>query len=118
MRGFERPNRVGLGSVPNPTIDRWIDISAFSGAAPGTWGDSGVGILRAPGYANVDLALSKRLPAASTRAALIRVEVFNVLNRANFRPPARDLNAPNTFGTITSTVSGPRTIELVVKFNF
>jgi hypothetical protein len=36
----------------------------------------------------------------------------------SFGPPARDINAPNTFGTITSTVSTARTVELVVKCYF
>jgi hypothetical protein len=114
VRGFERPNRVGSGTVAHPTIDHWIDINAFSRAELGTWGNSGVGILRAPGYANVDVALAKQL----WRAGLVRVEAFNVLNHPNFGPPARDLNAPNTFGTITSTVNAPRTIELVLKVTF
>jgi hypothetical protein len=49
--------------------------------------------------------------------------MFNVLNRSNFRAPARDINAPNTFGQITqtlstTTVSTARTGELVLKFFF
>ena len=30
----------------------------------------------------------------------------------------RDINAPNTFGQITSTVSTARTVELALKFFF
>jgi hypothetical protein len=49
--------------------------------------------------------------------------MFNILNRPNFRAPGRDINAPNTFGQITSTlstatVSTARTGELVLKFYF
>ena len=39
-------------------------------------------------------------------------------HRPSFGPPARDINAPNTFGTITSTVSTARTGELVLKIFF
>jgi hypothetical protein len=117
-RGFERPNRVGSGVVPNPTIDRWIDIAAFERAAPGTWGDSGVGILRAPGYLNLDLAVGKRFAAGPRRSVHVRVEAFNALNEPSWGPPGRQLDSPNTFGVITSTVNTPRTLELVVKFTF
>jgi hypothetical protein len=118
VRGNERPNRIGSGDVDNPTIDRWIDINAFQRAELGTWGNSGVGILRAPGYVNLDLALGKRFPIGDKRSAQVRVEAFNVLNHPSFGPPARNIGDPNTFGTITSTVSAARTIELVTKFNF
>jgi hypothetical protein len=36
----------------------------------------------------------------------------------SFGPPAWEINAPNTFGRITSTVSTARTVELVFKFYF
>jgi hypothetical protein len=117
-RGFERPNRIGSGAVANPTIDRWIDIAAFERAAPGTWGDSGVGILRAPGYMNLDVAFGKRFPFGTRRSVQIRVEAFNALNEPSWGPPGRQLDSPNTFGVITSTVNAPRTIELVGKISF
>ena len=41
-----------------------------------------------------------------------------VANTPSFGPPARDIKPPNNFGTITSTVSPPRTVELVLKFLF
>ena len=117
-RGNERPDRIGSGEVDNPTIDRWIDISAFQRAEPGTFGNSGVGILRAPGYTNVDLALGKRFPINGRRSAQVRLEAFNVFNQPSFGPPGRNIGDPNTFGTITTTVSAPRTVELVAKFYF
>ena len=117
-RGNERPNRIASGEVASPTIDRWIDINAFERAELGTWGDSGVGILRAPGYLNLDLAVGKRLPSTGRRAAQIRVEAFNVLNHPSFGPPARNIADPNTFGVIASTVSAPRILEIVAKFSF
>jgi hypothetical protein len=41
-----------------------------------------------------------------------------VLNHPSFGAPARNIADPNTFGVIASTVSAPRTIELVAKFGF
>ena len=48
----------------------------------------------------------------------IRAEAFNLTNTPSFGPPASDINAPNTFGTITTTVSTARTVEFVLKFFF
>ena len=123
VRGGERPNCIGNPEPADQTLARWLDINAFARAANGTWGNCGVGIARAPGYQNLDLTLSKRFAVGGPRYAEIRAEMFNVLNRSNFRAPARDINAPNTFGQITqtlstTTVSTARTGELVLKFFF
>jgi hypothetical protein len=118
VRGTERPNRIGSGEVDNPTIDRWIDITGFERAPEGTFGDSGVGILRAPGYWNLDFVLAKRIPITAQRYGEFKLEAFNLLNHPSFGPPERNINNVNTFGTITSTVSDARTVELVFKFYF
>ena len=62
--------------------------------------------------------LSKRFDVGGPRYAEFRVEAFNALNHPSFGPPARDISVPNTFGTITNTISSPRVIELVLKFYF
>jgi hypothetical protein len=75
-------------------------------------------VARAPGYRNIDAVLAKRFAAGGERAFEFRLEAFNLTNTPSFGPPARDINVPNTFGQITSTVSSARTVELVVKFYF
>jgi len=72
----------------------------------------------AAGYNNVDASLSKRFKVAGARYLEIRAEAFNLLNHPNFGPPGRDINTPQTFGIVTSTVGNPRLIELVAKFFF
>jgi hypothetical protein len=62
--------------------------------------------------------LTKRFSAGGERAFEFRAEAFNLANHPSFGPPARDISNVNTFGTITSTVSTARTVELVVKFYF
>jgi hypothetical protein len=44
------------------------------------------------------------------------VEVFNLLNTANFGPPAAMLG-PGSFGTITTALD-PRVVQLAAKFWF
>lgn len=118
VRGNERPNCVGNPAPSNQNIDTWLDINAFQRAARGTWGNCPIGVARAPGYFNIDAVLAKRFAAGAERSFEFRVEAFNLTNSPSFGPPARDINAPNTFGRITSTVSTARTVELVLKFFF
>ena len=117
-RGFERPNCVGDPVPSDQSITHWLDINAFQAAALGTFGNCGVGIARAPGYVNMDVALSKRFEAGGPRYVEFRAEAFNLFNHPSFGPPARDISAPNVFGTITTTVSSPRVVELVLKLYF
>lgn len=117
-RGNERPNCVGDPVPADQNIAHWIDINAFSRAARGTFGDCGIGVIRAPGYKNIDAVLAKRFNVGGERYFEFRAEAFNLTNTPSFGPPARDINAPNTFGQITSTVSTARTVELVLKFFF
>ncbi len=117
-RGSERPNCVGDPKPANQTIDKWLDINAFQAAPLGTFGNCPVGVARAPGYTNLDLMFSKRIEIQGPRYGEFRVEAFNVLNHPSFGPPARDISVPNSFGTVTNTISSPRVIELVLKFYF
>ena len=117
-RGNERPNCVGNPVPSDQNIDRWLDINAFQRAPRGTWGNCPVGVARAPGYRNIDAVLSKRFNTGGGRYFEFRAEAFNLTNTPSFGPPARDINSPNTFGTITSTVSSARVVELVLKFFF
>jgi hypothetical protein len=118
VRGGERPNCVGDPTPSDQSLTHWLDINAFVRAPLGTWGNCGVGIARAPGYRNIDLGLSKRFNAGRERYLELRAEAFNLTNTPSFGAPGRDINAPNTFGLITSTISAPRTVELAVKFYF
>ncbi len=116
-RSAEWPNRIGSGEVSNPTIERWIDISAFEPAALGTFGNAGVGILRAPSYWNLDMSLTKRFTTVGRQYLMIRGEAYNFLNHPNFGPPDRNIRSQN-FGTIISTIGDARVVQLVAKYYF
>jgi outer membrane receptor protein involved in Fe transport len=117
-RGSERPNCVGDWKPADQSIDRWLDINGFAAAALGTFGNCPVGVARAPGYTNLDIALMKKFAVGDMRYAEFRIEAFNALNHPSFGPPGRDISAPNTFGLIRNTISAPRVIELALKFYF
>jgi hypothetical protein len=118
VRGNERPNCIGDPHPSDQSLTHWLDINAFARAPLGTWGNCGIGVARAPGYRNIDAALSKRFDVGGDRYLEFRAEAFNLTNTPSFGPPGRDISAPNTFGVITSTVSTERQVELVVKFFF
>jgi len=117
-RGNERPNCVGDPKPSDQNLNHWLDINAFAVAPLGTFGNCPIGVARAPGFKNIDAMLAKQFRAGAHRYFEFRAEAFNLTNTPSFSPPARDINAPATFGTITNTVSGPRTIEFVLKFFF
>jgi hypothetical protein len=117
-RGNERPNLIGNPQVDNPTLDHWLDINAFQAATPGTFGNAGNSIARAPNFNNVDFVASKRFQLDQARYITFKLEAFNVLNHPNFGAPGRDIGDAANFGKITSTIGNPRILELVFKFNF
>ena len=71
-----------------------------------------------PATQNIDAVLAKQFNVGGSRYFEFRAEAFNLTNTPSFGPPARDIATPNTFGTITSTVSTARTVEMVLKFFF
>jgi hypothetical protein len=118
VRGNERPNCVGDPVPADQSLTHWLDISAFQRAARGTFGNCPVGVARAPSYNNIDAVLAKQFKTVGDQYFEFRAEAFNLFNHPSFGPPARDINSPNTFGQITSTVSTARTMELVFKYFF
>ncbi len=113
--------------------DKYFDPSAFAVPPIGFLGNAGRNILRGPGMANLDLSLVKDTPIRAlgeSGALQFRAEFFNILNRANFRPPggatgdvlfagSRDGEAPLATGTrITSTITNSRQIQLALKLVF
>ena len=116
-RSVEHPDRIGSGEVSNPTREMWLDRSAFVVPARGQFGNSGVGILRMPGYWNLDLALRKQFSTVGSQYLQFTVEAFNVFNNANWGAPNANIQS-TSFGTITSTVGDPRVVQLVVKYYF
>jgi len=72
--------------------------------------------VRGPSYRDVDLAVMRRVGVSGERAFELRLEVFNLLNTANFGAPAAQFG-PASFGTITTALD-PRVVQLAAKFWF
>ena len=70
----------------------FLNPAAFATPKPGTYGNLERGSLKGPGFSQIDLVLSKHFPfGASARNAEFRVEIFNLLDRANFSNPVATL---------------------------
>jgi hypothetical protein len=122
----QRPNCVaGVSLYPaTQTVQHWLNSAAFTLPAPGTWGNCGRDLVRAPGLWQMDTALQKRVPLNERIGLSFRAEVFNVFNRAQYGAPAVNVSSGN-FGLITSpfntspTGAGtPRDIELMLRLDF
>jgi predicted porin len=115
-----RPNLVGNPVLPESerTLNRYFNTDAFAAFSPGTqaFGNSGIGIMRGPGYVNFDFTLAKNFRLSDHRSIQFRTELFNALNHPNFGPP--NLQRESTgFGQILTAGNG-RIIQFGLKFYF
>ncbi len=115
-----RPNRIANGTLPTDerSVNEWFSPSAFVIPSPAAYGNAGRNILRGPGSATIDGALTKSfyLGQSDTRRLQLRWEVFNSLNHTNFGPPVSSLDSPGV-GSITAAGSA-RVIQLGARFQF
>jgi hypothetical protein len=112
-----RGDRIGVGTLDNPTIDKWFDEFAFIAAAPGVYGNTGRNVLYGPGSKNFDFILGKRFQLPWEGHALqFRFESFNFTNTPSFGQPNGGLRAQST-GTINEA-DEPRRIQFALKYSF
>lgn len=112
-----RPNRVGEGTIGNPTRDRWFDPTAFVKPALYTYGNSARAIIEGPGIAITDMSLFKSFHFGETMALDIRAEAFNIFNRTNLANPNATVDSA-TAGRITSLSQPMRRMQFGAQFRF
>jgi carboxypeptidase family protein/TonB-dependent receptor-like protein len=111
------------------TADMWFNPEAFVFPGAGYRGRAGRNIIEGPGLATVDLALVKNTPLAGGRRSVqLRLEVFNLLNRANFDLPFNDPDGEALFddqgnriptaGKIFATSTDAREMQVAIRFVF
>ena len=111
------PNRVGSGSLDDPTVDLWYNPRDFVAPPANTYGDSGRGILYGPGHVNFDTSLSKRVTVVGRANVEFRWDAFNLFNHPGFGFPNQNFDSP-TAGRITSTAVDNRSMQFSLKLNF
>ena len=111
------PNRIGEGQLADPTVDMWFDTSAFVAPPPNTYGDSGRGVLNAPGTQTIDVSLSRTFPIMKRFRLQFRADAFNLLNTPQFGFPNANIGSP-TAGRITSTIADNRSLQFALKLDW
>jgi hypothetical protein len=83
------------------------------------FGTAHVGTERGPGFQNYDLSLAKDFKTYKQEIMKARIDAFNAFNIASYGPPQTYIGGnPSNFGDITSTLSGPRKIQLSLIYAF
>jgi hypothetical protein len=115
--GGQRPNRIGSGTISNPTIYKWFDTKAFVMPAKYTFGNSGRNILYTDGLEVWDASLLRNVKIREGMRLQLRGEFFNALNHADFGTPTGNLSSGN-FGKVFGTRNAPRIGQVALKFIF
>jgi hypothetical protein len=148
VREGHRPDLVP-GADNNPVLggpDKYFDVSSFILQDEGHLGTLGRNTLIGPGLATLDVSVTRSVQLSDQQSLQFRLEVFNLLNRANFSHPQNrgagggvivfnDLNdeclaaPPNpaclgngipvgNAATIFSTTSSSRQLQLGMRYTF
>ncbi len=116
-----RPDRIGLGQLSNPTPDRWWDLTAFSQTRDntGTYGTAGRNILWQPDQVNTDFSVIKVTRIHERIEHQLRFELFNALNHPQFGKPGSTLGASDQ-GVVSSLLFNTpmRQIQIAMKLSF
>jgi hypothetical protein len=131
--GYDRPNATGVSPyLSNKTPSRWLNPAAFTEAAPGFFGTAGRNTIEGPGIVNIDGEVHKqfRMPYNEHHTLQFRFEAFNAVNHPNWGMPNLNVlagsafpgqpgtNAHQNFGTISSTQTNMRQVQLGLKYSF
>jgi hypothetical protein len=113
-----RPDRIGAGTVANPSANQWYNVADFAIVPAGAYrfGNSGRNILSGPGTTLINASVSKRIRFAQNRAIQLRLEAFNLPNAVNLGLPENNVDLP-TAGAIRSE-KGMRTMQIGIRFEF
>jgi Carboxypeptidase regulatory-like domain len=109
-------------SVGTPqTVTEWFDTSCFADPAQYKFGNFTIGDVRGPTVFNTDFSAAKRT-AIGTKTVEVRIDVFNLFNRAHFANPGVSNTGATfgtaAFGTISATRLPPREAQLGFRFLF
>lgn len=119
--GGIRPNVVGDPTLPNPTIDRWLNRDAFTTLQPFTFGNGPRNLprTRTDSLFSWDFSILKNLQLNERFRLQFRSEFFNFTNTPTFGNPGGLITAGN-FGVVNSlaTNTSPRQVQLGLKLYY
>lgn len=129
---FAQPGRVRLDFAPGKSIndarrsgdpqsrlDAYYNVAAFADSFD-HWGNTGRNILRGPSQIQWDFIASKMTQIGERVRTEFRWELYNAFNTPVFANPASTFaaNGAGNAGRITSTIGGPRTMQVAIRVLF
>ena len=122
ITGFsaQRPNLVGNPNNGPRKVSSWLNAGAFQRldltANAGQFGTEGRNVNVGPAYADWDFGALKNFKVTESKQFQFRAEMFDILNRTNFRLPDSDISSP-TFNHILAA-EAPRQVQFALKFMY
>lgn len=122
ITGFsaQRPNLVGNPNNGPRAVNAWLNTGAYQRLDPtanaGQFGTERRNVNTGPAFANWDFAALKNFKVTESTQFQFRAELFNILNRTNFRLPDSDISSP-TFNHILAAET-PRQVQFALKFMY
>ncbi|MEO6910557.1 MAG: TonB-dependent receptor, partial [Edaphobacter sp.] len=133
-----RANHYRKLKIVNRSIDHWfgtdpsatpcgIDklgnvvdngVCAYGTPGYGTFGSARPTSERAPGFQTYGASVTKDFTIWHEHMINFRADADNIFNSAYLSGPSQNASAPGTFGQITAVRSGPRQMQLSVKYHF
>jgi hypothetical protein len=115
--GYEHANIVGDPHKNVPKGDGF-NPAAYAAPAQYTYGTAGRNSLRSAHLINMDASIFRQFPIGGDRRFEFRLETFNLFNHPTLGRPNADLNNGSSFGTVNSTASTERQLQLGGKLIF
>lgn len=124
-QGLDRPNLANPNAIYTGRKIRstaagnraFINFSAFTQNAPGTYGNLGRNALRQPNFYDVDTSITRTFSVFENVNLNLRLEAFNILNHPNLNAFTTSLNSTSTFGNATGAAD-PRIFQAAGKITF
>ena len=115
------PQHVNLTGAPiaspNQTPNEWFNTAAFAQAPAYTFGAVGRNTMIGPSLFSWDFSALKTIPIWERHELQFRFEAFNFPNHPSFYIPNATLPS-KAFGTITTTETTMRELQLSLKYQF
>jgi hypothetical protein len=122
LSGSQRPHLIGNPSTSGPAskrIDGYFNANAFSQPDIDVYGTASRTLpnYRSYGVRTGDMTLMKNFRIDEHKRVQLRLEAYNVTNTPCFGAPNTSFGS-NSFGLITGTAIGARTVQVAAKFYF
>jgi hypothetical protein len=121
--GRAAPNWNPYAGTPGftPSVADWFDTAAFSQPPNYLYGNQGRDILMGPGAINFDMSMMKlfNVPKFGEGGRIqLRFEAFNIFNHPQFAVPSNVTIGTAGVGSLVSTSTGMRILQVGIKVLF